>query len=364
MMCTNVPQFCTYVQLGFRGGTDQAEIAPRADLRRGAGLEVLAKDSLSDLYHDALHAFEVVRRPADRDLLVREHVPVAAGRPLQSPGLTGGETVDRQLHVGLQGAGRLRIARLVVDQLVAAARELVDPVDAAAEMMWPDPEVELPLDPAGLRPARHLAGVVAVKRLDRLLAELELVVGLAEARAPPGDPEEAHQPLEAAGMGIVPGLLAVKALQHLVDDDSEPLIDRRLLRDAEDASELVLEGTRAVELDVGGRERQALAATRQERFEGRLVALGDQLPATLGRSLLVEEIGIEPGVAEGGALVGRDRLLEQVVHHRERVGDRLLARALDQAGQLDELEKARDGPIDVHVGVQPRFAQLAARTPG
>src|SRR4051794_32352311 len=235
MMCTNVPQFCTYVQLGFRGGTDQAEIAPRADLRRGTGLEVLAQDSLSDLHHDALHAFEVIRRPADRDLLVREDVPIAAGRSLQPPGLTGGEAVDRELHVGLQGARRLGIARLVVDQLVAAARELVDAVDAAAEVVWPDPEVELPLYPAGLRPARHLAGVVAVERVDRLLAELELVVGLAEARAPPGDAEQPHEPLEAACMGVVPGLLAVKALQHLMDDDSEPLIDRRLLRDAEDA---------------------------------------------------------------------------------------------------------------------------------
>src|SRR4051812_12850659 len=157
------------------GRTNQAEIAPRADLRRGARLEVLAEDSLADLDDDALDAFEVVRRSADRDLLVREDVPIAAGRSLEAPGLAGCEAVDRQLHVGLQRARRLGIARLVVDQLVAAARELVDAIDTAAEMVRPDPEVELPLDPAGLRSARHLSGVVAVERLDRLLAELKLV---------------------------------------------------------------------------------------------------------------------------------------------------------------------------------------------
>jgi hypothetical protein len=59
----------------------------------------------------------------------------------------------------------------------------------------------------------------------------------------------------------------VEALQDLMDDDPESLVDGRLLRDAEDASELVLEGAGPVERDVRGREGEALAAAREEGLQ-------------------------------------------------------------------------------------------------
>src|SRR5262245_44815540 len=303
MMCTNVPDSCTYVQqrratpgsltllpvvarpLCLGGRANQAEIAPGTDFGRRTWLEVLAEKALAHLEHDTLDSLEVIGRPPDRNLLVGQHVPVAPRRPLEAPCLPRREAVDGELHVRLELARRLRVARLVVDQLVAAVRQLVHPVHPAAQVVWADAEVELALHPARLRPARHLARVVAMQRLDRLLAELELVVGLAEARPPPGDCEEAHQPLHASGVRIVSGLLSVEALEHLVNDDPEALVDGCLLRDAEDAGELVLEGARPIELDVGRRESKALAAPRQECLERRLVALGDQLTAALRRPL-------------------------------------------------------------------------------
>src|SRR5204862_8301481 len=107
-------------------------------------------------------------------------------------------------------------------------------------------------------------------------------------------------------------LLAVVALQHLVDDDPEALVDGRLLGDAEDAGELVLERAGSVELDVRCRKRKALAASRQEGLERWLVALGDQLAPALGRALLVEQVRIETRVPQRGSLLRRDRLLEEV----------------------------------------------------
>ena len=79
-------------------------------------------------------------------------------------------------NVGLELTLRLRVAGLVVDQLVAAAGQLVHPVDAAAQVVAPDPEVELPLDPAGARRACRCARVVAAQRLEGPLLELQLVM--------------------------------------------------------------------------------------------------------------------------------------------------------------------------------------------
>ena len=64
------------------------------------------------------------------------------------------------------------------------------------------------------------------------------------------------------------------------------------------------------------------------------------------------------------ALLGRDRVLEQVVDRRQGVRDGLLARSLDQPGELDQLQEAGDRAGDVDVGVEPRLAQLAAGAPG
>ena len=104
----------------------------------------------------------------------------------------------------------------------------------------------------------------------------------------------------------------MEALEHLVDDDAEALVDRLLLRDAEDAGELVLEGTGPVELDVGGGEREALAAAGQEGLERGLVARRDQLPpapAALALGLL--QVVVEGGGFERDALLLGGALREE-----------------------------------------------------
>src|SRR3712207_7446941 len=54
------------------------------------------------------------------------------------------------------------------------------------------------------------------------------------------------------------------ALEDVVDEDPEALVDRRLLRNAEDARELVLERARQIEDEVRRGEAQSLAARSEE----------------------------------------------------------------------------------------------------
>src|SRR4029453_9773147 len=114
---------------------------------------------------------------AHGDLLVGEHVPVAPGGSLEAPGLPRGKAIDRELNVRLELPRRCRVAGLVVDQLVAAAGQLVDAVNAAAQVVGADPEVEFALDPAWLGAAPHLPGVTAAERLERLLPEMGVALG-------------------------------------------------------------------------------------------------------------------------------------------------------------------------------------------
>src|SRR5262249_32613842 len=109
----------------------------------------------------------------------------------------------------------------------------------------------------------------------------------------------------------------------LVDDDPEALVDRRLLGNREDAAELVLQRTGLVEVDVGRRERQPLAAARQERLQRGLLAGGGALAAALALALGLEQVGVEAGAGERLALLGRDRLAEQLVDCRHGLGRRL-----------------------------------------
>ena len=133
--------------LGLRRGADQAVVAPAADAGRGARLEVLAEDALADLQHRALDPLGVVGPGRRRHLVGVEHVVVAAGAGLDLPGLAGGEPVERQLQVVLQLGFGPALAGLVVDQLVVAVGQAVDPVDAAADVVVADLEVELALEP-------------------------------------------------------------------------------------------------------------------------------------------------------------------------------------------------------------------------
>src|ERR1700748_1093371 len=92
------------------------------------------------------------------------------------------------------------------------------------------------------------------------LAEQEaLVLAVAEARTAPAGVEQLvhlRERLHAVG---------VKALEHLVDDDAEALVDRLLGRDPQDARELVAQRAAAIGLDVRRRQRQPDALARQER---------------------------------------------------------------------------------------------------
>ena len=131
----------------------------------------------------------------------------------------------------------------------------------------------------------------------------------------------------------------MEALEHLVHHDAEALVDRRLLRDPEDARELVLERAQPVGLDVRGRQRQPVPPPRDERLERVVGPRADRLAAAGLVALGVEEVVVERGEHEHLALLGAGPLDEQLVDLGQGVGHGLaLLRALDQRGQLQELE--------------------------
>src|SRR3954451_20698270 len=109
--------------------------------------------------------------------------------------------------------------------------------------MRPEPERERALHPRRASLGGAVVLPVRAQRRHRLLAELQVVVRIPEAVAPPRDLEELHEMLER------PALALVEALQDLVQQDPEALVDGRLLRDAEDARELVFQRADPVRLD-------------------------------------------------------------------------------------------------------------------
>ena len=131
-----------------------------------------------------------------------------------------------------------------------------------------------------------MALLIAGEGGDRAIAVLQLVVRGAEPLPAPAGLEQGQQPVELTGMPCQrriraasdPDLLSMEALEDVVDEDPETLVDRRLLRDREDPRELVLQRTGPVEVDVGRREPEAVAALapRQELLERRLAAGGDR----------------------------------------------------------------------------------------
>ena len=158
----------------------------------------------------------------------------------------------------------------------------------------------------------------------------------------------------------------MEALEDVVDEDAEALVDRRLLGDAEDARELVLQRAGQVEVEVGGREAErAVAAARQEGLQRGLLAGGDQLaPAAVALALGVEQVGVERGGVELGLLLGRRDLAQQPVDRLDRLRRRLVAGPLGQRRQLQQLQVAGDRPVDVDRGVEARLRELAPGLPG
>ena len=182
-------------------------------------------------------------------LLVIEQIEVCLARGIELPRLPSPHRIQRQLHVVGELVGALGAAGLVVDQLVLAAGQPVDAVDAAAKHVRPELERELALEPHRLGVVGLEALVVAGERCGRLSAQLALLLGIAEAAPPPAGIEQSEQLRQSARW--VGGIsVRVVALEDLVDEDPEPLVDRRLLGNAEHSGELVLERTRPVGVDV------------------------------------------------------------------------------------------------------------------
>ena len=146
-----------------------------------------------------------------------------------------------------------------------------------------------------------------------------------------------------------------------MDEDAEPLVQRRLLRDAQHARELVAQRAHPVGLDVPGREREPLAATREERLQGRLGPRGRRGAASPVVAFGVDEDVVERRAHEHLALQRRHRREEVLVDARQRVGHRLPGRPLEQRRDLEDLEVARDGVRHVEVGVEAQLAQPARR---
>src|SRR5204863_8974116 len=98
---------------------------------------------------------------------------------------------------------------------------------------------------------------------------LALLLAGAEPTPAPARVDQPEQLVDVTDLGLV------VALEHLMDEDPEALVERRLGRDPKDARELVLQRAGPVRVDVRGAEEQPLAAPRQERLQRRLVARGD-----------------------------------------------------------------------------------------
>src|SRR3712207_6235880 len=246
----------------------KAVVAHGARRPRRRRLEALRGDALADLEDRLLDPLAVGVRAVDGDLLVVEHVVVGLLGGLDLPGLACGHRVEGELDVRAQLRRGLGATRLVVDELVGAVGQPVDAVDAAADEVLAEPELEGLLEPHRLAVLGAKPVVVADERLGRLAAQLALLLGVAEAAAPPPRLEQPEQ------LGQRPlGGAAVEALEHLVDEDPEALVERRLRGDPEHARELVLERAREVGLDVRRAQQQAVAAPGEERLERRLGAL-------------------------------------------------------------------------------------------
>ena len=86
--------------------------------------------------------------------------------------------------------------------------------------------------------------------------------------------------------------------------------------------------------------------------------------AALARGPLVaEEQGVEGRGAKQLALAGARDALDQLVDRLDRIGGGLTLGPLRQRRQLDELEKARDGAVQVGGRVEPHLGKGRARPP-
>ena len=93
----------------------------------------------------------------------------------------------------------------------------------------------------------------------------------------------------------------------------------------------------------------------------RLGLAGEVLAAAAALAALLEHVGVEARALELGQLLGGRDPAEQLVQGGDRLALGLLARPLDQGAELEQLEEAGDGAVDVLGGVE---AHLPERRPG
>ena len=149
-----------------------------------------------------------------------------------------------------------------------------------------------------------------------------------------------------------------------MDEDPEPLVERRLLRDPEDARELVLQRARPVGVDVGRRQHHPVSAQRQKRLERRLVTRGQRGGAGAGVALGVQQVLVQRRGLEDLPLLGGDRLQDPRVDVVQRLGDALPVRPSHQRRQLQQLQVAHDRVRDVQVGIEPQLGEPPAGARG
>ena len=139
--------------LALGGRADQPVVAHRARRVRRRRLEPLRRGSRRRPRSptSSIHSHRSPSIAGHGDLLVVEHVVVGLLRRIELPGLAGADRVQRQLDVVAQLLGALGPPGLVVDQLVVAAGQPVDAVDAPAEQMRPSLNVNERSNQSGSR---------------------------------------------------------------------------------------------------------------------------------------------------------------------------------------------------------------------
>ena len=150
------------------------------------------------------------------------------------------------------------------------------------------------------------------------------------------------------------------ALEHLVHDDPEALVERRLLRDPEHPRELVLAAGRSGRCRcrrptarrpsprVGRNASSDGSSARHRRGPAARVALG------------VEQIVVQRRGREDLPLLGRHRLEDPRVDVASASASDCPSGRCDQRGELQQLEVAHDRVGDVEVGVEAQLVEPPA----
>jgi hypothetical protein len=192
-----------------------------------------------------------------------------------------------------------------------------------------------------------------------LVAQLALLLGVAEAAAAPARLEQPEQ----LGQRARHRAAGVEALEHLVDEDPKRWLSVGSLGIRKTRANLYFSGhVRYVSMSDAG-EHQPVAAAGEERLERRLGARRDRPRAQPLVALGVEQVLVERRRLEDLALLGGRGLQQPRVDLGSASATDMRAAgpcALEQRRELDQLEVAHDGVGDVEVGVEAQLPEPAA----